>query len=155
MKATEASIQYILGRHYGINRSNIIIPNIRMDYGRYEADLILINKNQFLIEMEIKISFSDFKADFMKKNFHNNSKLRGLYYVFPHELWLKYQNRIREMVIEVGAGIITVHNYDVYVQRKPKWKDVKPLTKEEVAHYMRLGCLKWIRKWGETNECRG
>lgn len=152
MKESEARIQKVLGRLYGINRSNIIIPNIRMDYGRYEADLILINKNQFLIEMEIKISFSDFKADFMKKNFHNNSKLRGLYYVFPYELWLKYQNQIREMVIKVGAGIITVDNDDVDIQRRPKWKDVKPLTKEEVAYYMRLGCLKWIRYWGDDNE---
>lgn len=63
---TEQEIQRALGWHYGIKRGCIPIPNVLMDYGRYEADFIYINQNNYLTEIEIKVSFQDFKADFTK-----------------------------------------------------------------------------------------
>lgn len=156
MKATEASIQHILGKHYGIKRGYITIPNILLiDKGMYEADFIYINKNKYLFEVEIKISITDFKADFNKKIYHSNSKVRALYYAIPRELYYKHENAILDMTRSVGAGIIVCGERFCEVAEKPKIRKVEPLNDKELLEYARIGCLKWIRKWGETNECRG
>ena len=67
----EETIQKKLGRHFGIDYRYVVIPNILMygNGGMYEADFIYINKKNFLTEVEIKVSFNDFKADFNKKYF--------------------------------------------------------------------------------------
>ena len=49
-------------------RSNIIVPNVSWGMGiEYEADLIVLSKQGYATEYEIKRSYSDFVADFAKK----------------------------------------------------------------------------------------
>ena len=62
---TECDIQAELGCHYGVDKGQIVVPNVLL--GPYEADFITITKSNYLIEVEIKISISDFRADFKKK----------------------------------------------------------------------------------------
>lgn len=149
MAYTEAKIQWILGKTFGIERGYISLPNVLlMDKGMYEADFIYINKNNFLTEIEIKISISDFKADFNKKHFHDSPKVRAFYYAIPEELWEKHHETILDLARSVGAGIILCDEATCRVCEKPKLRKVEPLTNSEVLHYARLGCLKWINKWG-------
>ena len=62
---TECDIQAELGCHYGVDKGQIVVPSVLL--GPYEADFITITKSNYLIEVEIKISISDFRADFKKK----------------------------------------------------------------------------------------
>jgi len=148
LEYTEATIQWILGKTYGIERGYITMPNVLlMEDGMYEADFIYINKNNYLTEVEIKISLSDFKADFDKKHYHDNSKVRALYYAMPKELFYKHEKTILDMTRSVGAGVIICGEAISEVWEKPKMRKVEPLTTDEILHYARLGCFKWINKW--------
>lgn len=148
MEHTEASIQQILGKTYGIERGYVTIPNVLlMDKGMYEADFIYINKHDYLTEVEIKISISDFKADFEKKHYHDNPKVRALYYAIPKELFYKHEKTILNMTRSVGAGVIVCEKTTCSVYEKAKLRKVEPLREDEKIYYMRLGCLKWIKKW--------
>lgn len=148
MEHTEASIQWILGKTYGIERGYITMPNVLlMDKGMYEADFIYINKNNYLTEVEIKISISDFKVDFDKKHYHDNSKVRALYYAIPKDLWDKHYETIINLTRAVGAGVIVCNKASCEVEEKAKVRKVEPLTTDEILHYARLGCFKWINKW--------
>ena len=150
MIENERNIQIQLGMHFGVNRGYTVIPNIKMDYGCYEADFCYINQNNFLTEVEIKISISDFKADFKKKNFHNCDHVRSLYYAMPFSMWQKHKEVISEMVKSVGAGVIIAGNTSPHVVIRAAVRDVKPLTTQELINYMRIGCLKWCaRAWYE------
>lgn len=147
MEYTEASIQQILGRHYGIKRGYVTMPNVLLYVnGMYEADFIYITKSNYLFEVEIKISIFDFRADFDKKCYHNSPKVRALYYAFPEDLWDNHRKDILELTKNVGAGIILCDKEGCKVWDKPKLRKVKPLTTDELLRIMRIGCLKWIRK---------
>ena len=142
----EKTIQKKLGRHFGIDCSYVVVPNVLMygNGGMYEADFIYINKKNFLTEVEIKISFDDFKADFNKKIFHNSKHVRSFYYAVPWEMWKSHGEYITQKAKEVGAGVIGVSD-SVNVAVRPKLRDVQPLTDSELKDYMRIGCLKWCR----------
>lgn len=143
---TEQEIQRALGWHYGIKRGCIPIPNVLMDYGRYEADFIYINQNNYLTEIEIKVSFQDFKADFTKKHYHDSTDVRSLYYAVPYELYSKYKAEIHSMAASKGAGIITLKGWTCNIALRPKIRrDVQPLDIRKQHHYMRLGCMKWFK----------
>ena len=145
LKHTETSIQYVLGKIYGIERGYITMPNVLM--GRYEADFIYINKNRYLVEVEIKISISDFKADFKKGVFHNHRKIRALYYAIPRDLFKNHWETILELTKSVGAGVVVVDETCCEVYQKAKLRNVQPLDDYEVQSFMRIGCLKWIKRW--------
>lgn len=84
---TETEIQKLFAYQYGLLNNNLVLPNITMigaNGGTYEADLIYINKRRYVSEVEIKISMSDFKADFKKKVYHNSDIVRQFYYLFPN-----------------------------------------------------------------------
>ena len=82
---TECDIQAELGCHYGVDKGQIVVPSVLL--GPYEADFITITKSDYLIEVEIKISISDFRADFKKKHYHDCPEVNALYYALPKELY--------------------------------------------------------------------
>ena len=143
----EQYIQRALGWHFGIDRGCIPIPNVLMVGGNYEADFIYINKNDYLTEVEIKISIPDFKADFKKKHYHDSKDVRSLYYALPKDLYKKDKELFKSMAADRGAGIIVVsgcRTCDI-VQKAVIRKNVKPLGHWQMIGYMRLGCLKWFK----------
>ena len=143
----EQYIQRALGWHFGIDRGCIPIPNVLMAGGNYEADFIYINKNDYLTEVEIKISIPDFKADFKKKHYHDSKDVRSLYYALPKDLYKKDKELFKSMAADRGAGIIVVsgcRTCDI-VQKAVIRKNVKPLGHWQMIGYMRLGCLKWFK----------
>lgn len=143
----EQYIQRALGWHFGIDRGCIPIPNVLMAGGNYEADFIYINKNDYLTEVEIKISIPDFKADFKKKHYHDCEDVRSLYYALPKDLYKKDKELFKSMAADRGAGIIVVsgcRTCDI-VQKAAIRKNVKPLGHWQMIGYMRLGCLKWFK----------
>lgn len=64
-------IQTILDRHY-INKVQFLIHNIYCFGGKYhETDTLLVNRNGYSTDIEIKVSRSDFKADMNKVDKHS------------------------------------------------------------------------------------
>ena len=72
MQLNEESIQITLGNHYGRDIGMIDVLMYSKDGGMYEADFITITKSGYLTEVEIKISISDFRADFEKQRYHDS-----------------------------------------------------------------------------------
>lgn len=158
---TECDIQAELGCYYGGDKGQIVVPNVLLD--SYEADFITITKSDYLIEVEIKISISDFRADFKKKHYHDCPKVNALYYAFPTELYEKHKEEIDESCEKVGAGIILIAEKNLlngksycYLERctfakKPKLRKAKPLTVWQMLNLARLGCLRWPPIWRHRN----
>ena len=55
------------------------MPNISWGLGVHEIDLFVVRPSGYAIEVEIKVSLSDFKADFNKKHTHSSPKIREFY----------------------------------------------------------------------------
>lgn len=97
---TETEIQKLFAYQYGLLNNNLVLPNITMkgsEGGNYEADLIYINKRRYVSEVEIKISISDFRADFKKKIYHNSDIVRQFYYLFPDDLYRENGEEIERL----------------------------------------------------------
>lgn len=155
---TECDIQAKLGCHYGVYKGQIVVPNVLLN--SYEADFITITKSDYLIEVEIKISISDFRADFKKKHYHDCPKVNALYYALPKELYEKHKEEVNESCDKVGAGIILIAEkklpkWDSYyldgIAKKPKLRKAKPLTVYQKLNFARLGCLRWPALWHYRN----
>ena len=114
--------------------------------GYYEADFLYITKGDYLYEVEIKISISDFRADQHKDKYHDHPDVKGLYYFVPNELYSKHEDEIKATCREKGAGLI-VDGHPITTVLKPKVrKEVKPLTDNGYIHYLRLFAKKWVRQ---------
>jgi len=65
-------------------RQYTIIPNVSYGWNlRHEADLLAVTKDNFVTEIEIKISVSDLKADFKKVHNHRSNRIHRLVYAVP------------------------------------------------------------------------
>lgn len=96
-------------------KSNLVFPNIYL--GSWEADILEITKSGYTYEYEVKISKSDFKADFekskkTKKTYEKKSdhisqgkRVTHFYYVCPEGL-------IDEKDIPDYAGLIYAKKYN-------------------------------------------
>lgn len=163
-KHTEDSLSSRLGRLYGIERGLDCGPNIIMDQywkvwdggerqdlyaGYYEADFLYITKGNYLYEVEIKISITDFRADQKKNKYHDHPDVRGFYYFVPQELYSKHKDEVKAMCKEKGAGVI-VDGHSITTVLKPKVrKEVKPLSDNGYIHYLRLFAKKWVSRLGQ------
>lgn len=78
-------VETIIANHYGI-RKNIIVTNVDWGLLNHEADLLIMNESGYLTEVEIKRSFSDFKADFKKSHHHDDVKISAFYYAVPFKI---------------------------------------------------------------------
>jgi len=82
-------IELAIANHYGI-RQHIIVPNYYINFGTsidHECDLIIIKRSGYAEEIEIKMSKSDFMADFKKKHIHTDERLQYLYYAMPIDVY--------------------------------------------------------------------
>jgi hypothetical protein len=136
-------MELAISRLFGI-RQHIIIPNISWGFLSHEADLVVITKAGCLKEIEIKRSFSDFKADFKKGHNHNDrqNRITEFYYAIPIELLEKCLPLVPE-----DAGIITCHDgtsqpYARFNRRAKRIRNSKTLTADELIKITRLGCMR-------------
>jgi hypothetical protein len=89
MRLTARDVEIAVARHFGW-RQNLIVPNVSwgFSWGRYyhEADLLVIRPSGYLIEVEIKVTASDIKADRNKGHMHASNKVRELWFAVPSSL---------------------------------------------------------------------
>jgi len=60
-----SDIEFAVAKYFNF-RKNLIVPNVSWGFNIHECDLLIVRKSGYAIEVEIKISKSDFKADFKK-----------------------------------------------------------------------------------------
>lgn len=166
----EATMQYVIAAHLG--EKNIVIPNVSFartscripKYGDgevigyeypfkgicHEADLIWINGNDYLTEVEIKCSYSDFLADFKKKETHRTKYTRAVYYAFPWDMYKENEEKIKKVLIEKfpEAGVIIVDTEESVVDmiKVAEYFKVEKIPIEVKIGLMRIGCQKWWRR---------
>ena len=51
------------------NKRNLCCENVKYLFSDYECDVLSLNKSGYLTEFEVKISRSDFRAEFKKRKF--------------------------------------------------------------------------------------
>lgn len=131
-------------------RSKIIVPNVSWGFfTKHEADLVVINKSLYLTEYEIKRSFEDFKADFRKKDYHNDDRISQLWYAVPESI----ADRCKEYLESQYDNKCTEHA-GIYAYNDENWtlKQVLPCNYakgkriyiEDALEIARLGTL---RQW--------
>lgn len=166
----EAAMQYAIATHLG--EKNIVIPNVSFartscripKYGDrevigyeypfkgicHEADLIWINENDYLTEVEIKCSYSDFLADFKKKEKHRTKYTRTVYYAFSWDVYEGNGAKIKRVLIEKfpEAGVIIVDTEESVVDmiKVAEYFKVEKIPIEVKIGLMRIGCQKWWRR---------
>ena len=152
----------------------VAVPNVSWGFFRskgIECDLLVESDYGVLHEFEIKRSWSDFLADFKKKNFHNDVRLMKLTFVLPlvlageklkawcaanyqtfrrtFDFWFydEYVRMYRPTVFDHGGP----YSKDYYLTEEmrtyinnhdPDYNYRRHLFTEERATLYRLGCIR-------------
>lgn len=148
-RLTSTEIELATARLFGW-RNHIMVPNVYWGFDlRYEADLLILNKNNFISEIEIKTTLSDLKRDAGKRKHTQDPdpRIKYLYFAFPQYLLEKSLPILPETV-----GIITcqwIKSYDrkcyLSAQRIRLPKPIprhRAITNNEAYQLMRLGCIR-------------
>jgi len=142
-------MEIAIAKRFGI-RQHIIVPNLSWGLtGMHECDLFLIKKSGIAIEVEIKLSKSDFLADFKKNHNHKDrfNRISEFYYAFPENIYEKCKDL--NMIPEHAGIIICERNIDYddsvfarILKNPKKIKGAVKLTEKEQLAVARLGCLR-------------
>lgn len=154
---TEASLTKALVRQFF---GNAVLAIPCCGWAGHEADLLVVTKDLRLIDVEMKISRSDFKADAKKaKWWHTRTWARSKaaeplmrewppkiwkhYYLMPHEVW---DDQLLAAA-PPNSGILLAHGSpkaaSVYARRRSKPnKDAERLAPNEVIDLARLAGLR-------------
>ena len=110
MTATEVEIE--VARHFNY-RANVIVPNVFWGMGlHYEADMVVLRPSGYAVEIEIKVSASDIKADLKKRNAHDSPLFRELWFAVPESLECHPD-------IPKRAGVLSIRKR--YSKRDEEW----------------------------------
>ena len=144
-KISTIEIEVAIAKLFDV-RKNIIVPNISWGFSMHEIDMFLIKKSGLGVEIEIKISKSDFMADLKKEHNHidKQNRISEFYYAMPIDLIDKCLDLIPE-----HAGIIVCERYThsntvkARIKRKPiKISGARKLTIEEQLRVAKLGTMR-------------
>lgn len=102
-------------------RQDIVIPNCSWGYLNHEADLLVLTKAKYLVEIEIKRTWNDFMADFKKCHNHADPKLSYLYYAVPLSIAERVFHWLYEGEYKCRPGFIYYNHSDVtgYTEHNP------------------------------------
>ena len=143
MIPTVEEIEVALSVHFDIKKC-ICMPQLIMFFG-HEIDFLAVRQTGYVIEVEIKRSLSDMKAEARKKHNHESNKVVEFYYCFPKDILEQCTPFVPDR-----AGILSiVHNgyrWKVSVVKSPKrHKEAVKLTTKEVGKILRYSNY---RIWG-------
>ena len=112
----------------------------------HECDILSVTKNNFLREVEIKVSVSDFKADFKKKHNHEGN-IKQFYYAVPYYILDKIKDLVPEqagiLVAEYNAELLSEHWQLKRYKKAIDNKSATPIDEEKLNKIFRIGYLKY------------
>jgi hypothetical protein len=149
-------------------RKNLVVPNVSWGFhGEYEKDLVVVYPSGWAVEVEIKISIADLRADQKKRHKHNSQYMRQLYFALPLSIYQKKEELVNSLLPD-KAGLIVVSNeifpesgYTPYLNKYPTaaWrcnsaksasvnKNARKLDDKQRQNLMRLA---YLRYWSIEN----
>lgn len=143
-----SDIEFAVAKYFNF-RKNLIVPNVSWGFNIHECDLLIVRKSGYAIEVEIKISKSDFKADFKKihKHIDIDNRICEFYYVLPQKIYDNCKN-----LIPNNAGVIVCdeyvgnntkkHIYVKLIRKSKRIKGARKLTNDEQFKLLRLGNMR-------------
>jgi len=141
-KLTTIEIEVRVATFFGY-RECIVVPNISWGINLHECDLLVVRKSGYGIEIEIKVSKSDLKADAKKghQHFDRLDRLSELYFAIPD-----YMKDCVEYIPE-RAGILILHRseWGVEIQTLRKAvinKNRRKFTDQEMLKIAHLGTMR-------------
>ncbi len=131
-------IEIAMMRRLGV-RQNLIVPNVSWGIANlHECDLLVLSKQNYATEIEIKISRADLLADSKKRHGHYHNHIARLFFAVPESL-----GNIALQSIPDRAGLYVVKNKRVKLARQcrrnpqaVRWTDKERL---KLAH---LGTMR-------------
>lgn len=112
----------------------------------HECDMLVMSKSGYLTEIEIKRSWSDFKADFKKGHHHEgNGLIKRLYYAVPYSIAKKVSDYIVENHISCDG--VYYYTEDLFVRQYIGYvnhKDFRKLTTDEQFQVARYGAMRCV-----------
>lgn len=147
-----AEIELAVSRLFDIRR-HVIIPNLSYGFhGGHEKDIFAISSSNYGKEVEIKISVSDFRADFKKSHHHESKYVKEFYYAFPIEIYEKVKD---EVPLHAGVIICERNKYSVYAKIIKKAKINTKAIKLTDKDMITIGRLASMRIWSLKNTIEG
>jgi len=104
-----------------IQKGNHVAENFNYFFAG-ELDVISVNKSGYVVELEVKISRADFKADAKKKKWqwYNDNLYFGKSHCPNYFIYVCPDNLIKEDEIKDYQGLIYVKDGELTVIKKPK-----------------------------------
>ena len=139
---TTKKIEYLLFRHF-FKQSKLVTFRITKNTRivNHECDFLIVNKNNHLVEFEIKVSKEDLKKDLAKKHQHNDIRIRQVNFIVPNRL---YQDCFELLPAHFGIWIVNDRD-EVKCMRKAKInKAASPISIDTLLKLYRLDSMKKI-----------
>ena len=121
-------------------------------YLAHELDVMLVSKSMYVTEFEIKVSLSDFRADFKKEkhegfSIRRGGKIRRFFFVCPYGM-------IPPDLIPDYAGLIYVdeNGFIETIKDAPVMRASK-LNQADISRIYRSIMYRWIRKETKKYSC--
>ncbi len=147
MIITTLDIEIAVSKYFN-PRANLIVPNVSWGLDLHEVDLLVLTKNNYAYEIEIKTSRTDLRADQKKRHGHRNGKISRLYFALPVDL-CEWRNL--ELISE-RAGILVIDAEGRCKQiRKAVQSHNYQFTDKQRLALARLGTM---RIWGMKEQIR-
>jgi hypothetical protein len=110
--------------HYFVKKRYAVNVEIGLDKrGIFRADVLCMTIYGYLVIGEVKQSVADFRADTKRQKWHNYLRYSNkLYFVFPHDVWLKVKG---EVPAGIGVFVLSPKTGKVYVAQRAKHRDLE------------------------------
>lgn len=130
---------------FSVRNNFLSVPNVSWGFLKgYEADLLVVNKNYYVYEVEVKVSAADFRADMKKMKWRvnrSNDLIKRFYYAMPETLWEKVKDEPRV----AGSGVITVNSRGktkIIIDAVDN-KQAKALSEKDALRLARLASMRY------------
>lgn len=144
MKVTAQDLEILVALHFGM-RQNVVVPNVSWGLGlRYEADVVVLRPSGYALEVEIKCTRADVRADLKKDHQHDS--------IWFRQLWFCVAPGLEDMPeIPAKAGILVARGEPLSVLetlRAPRVNtQARRLPEAKQKKLLELGCMRiWTLK---------
>lgn len=128
-------------RHFN-PRLNTVVPNVSWGIGIHECDVLVVRPSGHAVEIEIKVSVSDLKADAKKHHGHYSNRIRELWFAMPAFM----EPHVDLVPARAGILLLDTRHGSTYVSktlRKPILNSqARKLTPREIQKVRHLGCMR-------------
>lgn len=150
-KITALDIEIALANRFEYYR-NVIVPNVSYGLHIHECDLLILSKNNYATEIEIKISKSDLRADSKKKHGHYSNKIKRLFFAVPENL---KEDALKLIPERAGLFLVKDNNYVELIKNAKINKNARPLSNKEIIKLYQLASMRiWPLKTVVNNQCK-